>query len=109
MAPQHHLREIAEFLPYAPFWIMWPLAMLLSLSGSLIPPFVWEYIHVYPGRASSICIIYFSLFQGVYWCLGRKPLTQQRKDAGLCPKCGYDLRATPEYCPECGTMAERED
>ena len=54
----------------------------------LIP---WSWIAALFGVAPAV--------RGVRYCRRTR-----RPGTGLCSACGYDLRATPDRCPECGTV-----
>jgi hypothetical protein len=41
--------------------------------------------------------------------LRRLRCLRRRLAAGLCPGCGYDLRASKDRCPECGRVIEPQD
>jgi hypothetical protein len=67
-----------------------PIAQLADLPG---------------GFCFLLLLAVLSVPVGIYVLIRvvRSDIRTMRRDRGQCEKCGYDIRATPDRCPECGT------
>ena len=74
-----------------PKWSMMGFQYYYDASSAVTHRMVRIPLWSIAGAAASLSTILMVLRR-------RYPLHQ----SGLCPSCGYDLRATPERCPECG-------
>jgi hypothetical protein len=81
------------------------LAFGFTLAAPMTREFVIEHV---PALA---VIVAFITALGLAFFVLMRPYNRRRNSrlrqrkllgAGLCPRCGYDVRGTPHRCPECG-------
>ena len=81
------------------------LVTLVAASYALLIPAVLVLRATYPWGVLAVIAIGAGA-PAALWHLSarRESLLRHRLDHGLCPDCGYDLRASRQYgrCPECG-------
>jgi hypothetical protein len=86
-----------------------PFIGFASLSRT-IPLWDGTAVRQVPMSVVTIPAWFVAIFAGILPALAVSAMFQRRFwwRHGVCQKCGYDLRATPERCPECGALSPQK-
>lgn len=77
------------------------LVLVRSQSWAHRPVVAWEFKVPY-----WFLVMLTALLPIRYFAFRRRWRNEQMIRQQICTRCGYDLRATPDRCPECGTEAK---
>jgi hypothetical protein len=84
---------------------------ILRITGFGYIAIHWiESIHPGGGRFDRGILIpcwFLTLVSTIAPTFWYRQFRNRRLPAGFCKICGYDLRATPDRCPECGTLVAK--
>jgi len=84
-----------------------PIAIYVILLGIVVLWFLGACLLSFLGPIVML-LLGAGLFAVTAYLSKRAADRDARAGMGLCPKCAYDLRATEEKCPECGTAVPDE-
>jgi len=98
-------RRLASFARTHPY-ATWHMLSMAGLIGLLV---LFSALRSSERAIDALIMGYCVLLTVPYLFFDLQDARSRRLRArGLCPRCGYDLRATPDRCPECGLAATRE-
>jgi hypothetical protein len=87
--------------PLSAYWVTRPTSGRRMPLGSFhFSSGYWGIIFLVPYWV----VVPACLISPALWVARRR--RDRREGTVPCPSCGYDLRATPKRCPECGKLAE---
>jgi hypothetical protein len=92
--------------PSRPAWpqmSIWPQVSSFDCLGLYFWHLRWPGKSYWTFRLTIIYPILLTALIPTLWLFMRR----RGATRGFCGHCGYDLRATPDRCPECGTVPEK--
>jgi hypothetical protein len=63
-----------------------------------------KFVFDLPAWSVAAMLSILPSFRVIKFIIGRARRRRLSPKRGLCLRCGYDLRATPDRCPECGVV-----